>query len=494
MPWFIDRGFHSSVLNRVERRAAQAANAPFRGAMFARVRSSVPDSEQVSVESVLGEKTAPFAYPFASTNAWIRGQPEPDTIMTAIVGGDTNDIQPVGYYDPTKSQAAARYANVHANLRQQPSGAVPVRTQPYRVLSPGELDVGSRFAQIFLGFTDVMQMRGGTTHFTQQSTEAKLETPLFRLEGPAHSAGYALRDEMRFGVVRRAVPGASNPTLPSFIKGSGLNTRDPTAPLFAKEYSVLLDWFGTPGKLLDHRQGIVTEDDGSPARSAQTGRALRGRFHWHTTAGLTEVELDESGSFFMRTSTEATDGGALNIPTGPLLLNIGRSLTIQAVEDIRVSSTTGRHSVDAAAGFRVATPAQGEVSASGGLSLRSLGQILLDTPIGQGISLGSGQRHPVLVANPTYINTLQTYLSSELSLAGLLASYGAAAAAAFSALGPLTMAIDPTGTVNGLCLSAAGAAGAMAVGASATNAALSAHTPTIASMPVGFISGKTSSE
>jgi hypothetical protein len=98
------------------------------------------------------------------------------------------------------------------------------------------------------------------------------------------------------------------------------------------------------------------------------------------------------------------------------------------------------------------------------------------------------------VANPSYIATLQAYLSSELSLSGLMAAYGAASAAAFAALGPLTMLIDPTGTVNGLCLSAAGAAGAMATGATAVNAALAAHTPTLASMPAGFISGKASSE
>jgi hypothetical protein len=413
--------------------------------------------------------------------------------MTAIIGGDTHDIQPVGYFDPQKSSAASRYANVHANLRQQPSAAVPVQVQPYRVLNPGELDVGSRFAQMFLGLADVMQTRGGTTHFVQQSTEAQLQTPLIRIEGPAHFTGYALRDELRFGVVRRAVPGVSNPSLPSFIKGAGANTRDPTAPLFAKEYSVVLDWFGTPNKLLDHRQGIVIEDDGRPARSTQTGRALRGRFRWHTTAGVTEAELDESGSFLFRTSTEATDGGVLNIPTGPLLLNVGRSLTVQATEDIRMSAT-GRYSLDATAGFRMATPGQGEFSASGGLTHRSLGQILLDTPVGQGIALGAGLRYPVLVANPSYIATLQAYLSSELSLSGLMAAYGAASAAAFAALGPLTMLIDPTGTVNGLCLSAAGAAGAMATGATAVNAALAAHTPTLASMPAGFISGKTSSE
>lgn len=493
MPWVIDRGFHSSVLNRTERKAVRVANAPFRGTMFARVRGSLADSERVSVESVLGEKTTSFAYPFASTNAWIRGQPESGTVMTAIIGGDTNDIQPVGYYDPQKSTAAERYANAHANLRQQPSAPVPTQVQPYRILNPGELDIGSSFAQTFFGYGDVAQARGGTTHFSQQSTEARLETPLLRVEGPAHFTGYTLRDEIRFGVVRRAVPGASNPTLPSFIKGSGVNTRNPTAPLFAKEYSVLLDWFGTPGKLLDHRQGIVTEDNGTPARSAQTGRPLRGRFRWHTATGFTEAEVDESGSFFLRTATEATDGGAVAIPTGPLLLNIGRSLTVQTTEDTRFSAT-GRYSLDATAGFRLATPAQGEVNASGGLSLRSLGQILLDTPIGQGIALGAGLRYPVLVANPTYIATLQAYLSSELSLSGLLAAYGAAAAAAFGALGPLTMLIDPTGTVNGLCLAAAGAAGAMATGATATNAALAAHTPTLTSMPAGFISGKTSSE
>jgi hypothetical protein len=502
----LDRGFHFSVEARADRVNQQRADKPYTGAVFAKVLGGDASSERVAIESVVGDKTINFAYPFASANAWIRGMPEPTTTMVAIIGGDTGDLQPVGYYDPAKSAAAVQYADVAAGVRQNGStgGSVPTTVQPYRVLNPGEIDMGSEFAQTFMGLRDIHQSRGGLSHQVLTSLYASIDTPLHTIKGPAHQTGFALKDETRYGTVRRAVPGLSNPTQPSLIRTSFPNVRDPTAGLaFAKEHSVVLDWFGNlvQSKLIDHRQGHVTEDSGTPGTSVQFGRPLRARFQWYTLISNTNVEIDDAGNVAATTALEATDGVVLNVTTGNLLVNALQKLTFQSkINDIEMSTgPLSRFTVAAGiGGFRIGTPGRGDLNADSAIRARSLGTITLETPTPMAIQFGSlgGSlpKHPVLVANPTYLATQNTWLSAEAALDGTIGAYGTAAAQAWAAIGPLTMLIDPTGVVAGLCMAAAAAAGAMATSAVATNAALAAYMPTLVLMPGGYISGKTISE
>lgn len=498
----IDRGFHFSVEARANRVNQRRTDRPYMGGVFAKVVNGATDSERVKVTSVVGDRVINFAYPFSSTNAWIRGQPEATTTMLAVIGGDTGDLQPISYYDPLKSGAASAYAATAAGIRQNPAGSVDGRTQPYRVLNSGEIDSASEFAQTFMGLRDVHQSRGGLSHQTLTSLYASFETPLYTIKGHAHQTGAALKDETRYGTVRRSVPGTSSPTQPSLIIiPTAVNFRDPTAPVFAKEWTVILDWFGNAlqPKLIDHRQGHVYEDNGQGAVSTQTGKPLRGRFQWFTLASNTNVQIDDNGNFVVNTALEATDGGVVNIETGNFLLSALQKLTFQSkINDIEMSTgPLSRFVVSSGVGgFRIGTPGRGEIDAITGVEIKSLGQISINTPTPLGISLGvpGTPKYPVLVANPTYLSTHSAWLAAEATNLGMLSAYGAAAAAAWAAIGPLTVALDPTGTVASLCLSAGAAALALAPASAAANTALGAYIPTLTPMPGGNISMRTISE
>ncbi len=69
----VGKGFHWSVMARQERTRRSRDEMPFRGAMFSKVLAPDVSLERVSIESFLGQKVINFAYPFTSTNAWMRG-------------------------------------------------------------------------------------------------------------------------------------------------------------------------------------------------------------------------------------------------------------------------------------------------------------------------------------------------------------------------------------------------------------------------------------
>ncbi len=490
----LDKGYHWSVAARQARLNQNKQNLPFRGVVFAKVTAPVADREEVVVDSFLGQKTISYAYPFSSTNSWIRGQPEEGTTVVTVIGGDSKDIQPISYFDPGKANKVAAYVAAANQLRANPAG-LQATTPPYRNLTPGDVDMASNFAQTFLGLRDVHQSRGGLSHWTLTSQRARLETPLFEVLGSQHAASRVLNDEIRFGTVRRVTP-LSNPALPSLVKGPLPATNDPTRFPFAKEFSMVLDWYGLPGRLLDHRQGIVVEDDGTLARGQKTQRNLRARWRWASLVDTTRAEIDEGGNWYLGTSLEGTDGGAVEIPTGSFLLDVGQRINLRAKSDVEIASLLGRLNATANAGFRVATPALGEVEGTFGLQLKSAGSIQVDTPMPLGIQLGTPAaiKYPVLVANPSYVGSLQAWYSAELGANNMIAASETATAQAMAAIGPLMMLLDPSGATTGLCMAAGTAAVAAAAGATAAAAALTGHMPTLASMPAGFVSSKTVSE
>jgi hypothetical protein len=157
---------------------------------------------------------------------------------------------------------------------------------------------------------------------------------------------------------------------------------------------------------------------------------------------------------------------------------------------------TGAWSASGLQGFTLSTPSRGTVRALQGLSLQSLGVVSIESPLPSGIQLGSpgALKFPVLVGTPAFLSTLSAGWSAQAAADGTAATYAGAAAAAWSAIGPLMMAIDPSGTISSLCLAAAGAAGANIASQTAAAAAIGAHMPTLAPSPVGFVSTKTISE
>lgn len=506
----ISRGFHDSVNNRRDRENDTKQHLPFKGALYAKVRAPDGDSERVSVETIVGEEKTPFAYPFSSKNAWIRGQPEVTTTMLTILGSDTKELTPIGYYDPTKSGTAATYRTLAAGVRQNPEATVPNRARPYRTLAPGELDIASGFAQAYFGSGDIAQLRGGLSHLVLQSMHTAVQTPLLKIEGGAHTLDGNLRDEIRFGTVRRNTT-TSSPTLPALVKVEGTRRTDApgaqTLPLFAKEFSVMLDWMGDPEKLIDHRQGIVTADDGTFPQGGPSGRnKLRAQYRWFSDGGpgnlnFTTTEIDDKGNVLAQTSKDATRGIAIAIPNGDFLMNLGENQNGQwAVTtrgDAQIETKDGaRFAIVADGAFSINTSQRGEIKADGGIGIKSDGFINIDAKPGSGITLGdrSATKYPVLVANPDYLSTLSSYYSAQTTLASSIAAAAGQAAAAWSAVGPLLMLLDPSGAVMGTCLSAASGASTVASNAPQVSSAIGQHLPKLARMPSGFISAKTVSE
>jgi hypothetical protein len=495
------KGFHWSVDARRARSLEKRRNQPYDGTFFAKVASPL-ENERVFVQGALGDKIINFAYPFSSPNAWIRGQPEVDTTMLTLVGADSREMHPVGYFDGTKAGVVAKYETAASQLRENPTAEI-ADLIPYRALQPGDVDTASNFAQTFHGLKDVVQARGGLSHLSLTSKAASIDTPLFQVHGPAYRVSGSLTDEVRFGVVRRATS-SSSPTFPALVRSSQASVRNPTVTAFAKEHSVVLTSYGTPplaGKLIDHRQGNVVEDNGDLATSDATGQELRARYRWFSSGSETKAEIDQSGNWSLSTAIDALSGGQVSIQSGPFNMDVGRSFSAKVNQDIQFTSSIGSFIATATAGFRISTAASnGVIESLTGLRVTSQGAVVIESALPLGIRLGSPSlgvplpQYPILIANPTYVGTLQGWLGAESAFDGVIGSYGATAAAAWSAIGALVSLIDPTATVPSLCLSAAAAATAMSASAPIVTGAISAHLPTLGMNPAGFQSLKTVSE
>ena len=500
---FIDRGFHPSIEDRQERVHSNRQDMPFRGAIFSKVVTGASDSERVTVQTTVGTRNINFSYPFASRNAWIRGQPEESTTILSIIGGDSLDLQPVSYFDAAKSASARLHREKSQEIRDFPTEPVTGQTQPYRTLAPGELDMASKFAQTFMGKGDVYQARGGLSTMTMRSVESRHETPLLTVKGPMHSSKSdgRLIDEIRFGTVRRAVPGSSNPTNQSLVSIEGQNhTRDPGNPVFAKEHSMVIDWFGVPSTLVDHRQGIVVDNAGKQVISRQTANALRAQFQWFSENAATRAEIDDDGNVSVEVSSDASTGYVMSVPAGDLNLSVGGGDTggrflVRSTNDMNLSSDK-RFSMTASEGFSLQTKQRGEIRGQRSVSLRSKGNINLDTPTILGVNVGSpnATKYPALVAHPDYISSLNNYFAAQSTQSGSLMAYSMAASLAWSAIGPLAMLLDPSGTIMGMCLSAAEAAKQLSSSAPSVTSAVTQHLPRMSQMPAGFMSKKLASE
>ena len=103
-------------------------------------------------------------------------------------------------------------------------------------------------------------------------------------------------------------------------------------------------------------------------------------------------------------------------------------------------------------------------------------------------------KYPALVAHPEYIAGLTSYYSAQTAHASAVGTYGQQAAAAWAAIGPLAMLLDPSGVIMGLCQTAGAAAGIVAGTAPPVSNAIGTLLPKINQMPNGFMSRKLTSE
>jgi hypothetical protein len=482
------KGYSSSVLKTNWKYAQERSELPFRGAVFSKVTSVSANQEEVSLDGSVGEQAnASFAYPFATRQSWIRGMPEPGTTILSVIGADSKVMQPIGYVEPLKKGDVLRYNDLAFVLRNDlPLEAIP-QIIPYRNIQAAEIDAGSRFAQSFLGMDDANQQRGGLTHWLLTSQKAELDTALFIVNGAHHAVGLKLNDEARFGTVRRAKSDTFS-TLPDLVK---------IQDQYAKESTQILTWKGTPNTLIDHRAGNVVEDDGTTATSTTTGINLRARYQFYTFFDKTEATVDELGHFNLLVSSDATGTNQVNFLQSGLLLSAQTKVVLRSGDNFSIS-TRKTFNMDASTGFRIATPQTGNVSADSGLTLKSNSFVKLNTPVNLGVKVTSGLEpsfaFPVLVANPTYIETLNSFYGRLTAMMSQIINYGASTASSWSAVAAVVSILDPSGTTSSLCLKSGVTGAALASEAGLSSAALASHLATLTQNPGGFISVRTESE
>lgn len=441
-------GPHWSVVSHKRSQTSEHVNLPFRGTVFTKVLSSDPETEKVKVASIVGDHNKPteFAYAFNSRTGWIRGQPEDGTTMLSVIGADSKEVHAVSYYDPTKSGSVREYVNAANTIRSSPTSP-PAKTLGYRPIAPSEVDLASKFAQLFLGYRHHFSARGGLSHLLLSNSSAVVETAQLRVHGPHHVDNEVLNDEIRFGVVRRVTPNTT-PSTPALIREggvvAGLAGVVGGAPPFAKEVSVVLNGRGSPTKLLDHRQGHVIDDRGQPVLHSETRKRLRAIFRWGTESGYTTTEIDEDGNWQMTTPRSAGVGGLVKIPYGHFQMSVGRGMKYTANNDV-VFETSQAYRSKSAMGFFIHSQGTGEVKAQSKLDLLSSGLLTIKSDTPAGIHMGRGTKSPILLATPDFVTSYTELMNRLAAWAGAVTA--AMVPLAVASLGTSAGAISQGGSL-----------------------------------------------
>ncbi len=149
----------------------------------------------------------------------------------------------------------------------------------------------------------------------------------------------AIKDEERFGVVRRQDAGSYVDKFFPDDKGK----RGKEAIGFAKEHLIRLSnaQDASPAVLFDTRTGNAIDDEGMPYKLDSTNLNLRARAEYFTPAETSVLlQLDENGNFKIEHPVEANVGGTFMLPAGTLRAEIGRDFerTVGRNEDVNIGA------------------------------------------------------------------------------------------------------------------------------------------------------------
>ena len=454
---------------------ARNADLPFRGPFFSRVVDSA-GSERVKTRSIVGERTTPFVYAFSSARSWIRGQPATGTTMLSTINSEDNKLTPIAYYDPVKADVALSYAQVADAVRADPIGVQIPSMLAYRNLASDELDLASGYAQQFMGRTDLYSVRGGLSTFKMTSANSKLSTVCEMVTGPHHVAQSSLNDERRFGVVYRVTSPTVPVTRPRPVKVNGH---------FAKENTFVVSWKGLPGKLAEQRVGIVVDDNGRQVRDPVTGFALRSERSFYAQGGVSRENVDEQGNCSWSGSATAQVGGQVSWPSGGQRFIVGKTFDVVAQDDIRWVTTRNLNAL-AQESWTLTAVQEANILGVQAVNINSTGNVNVKTPAQ--IRLGIAPIHPVMVASPAYLGSLQAMLAA---VSAAMTAAAAADTTLAATLATLAIALPPAAAA---VAPSAGTLGAAAAAQGAVVGAISAHVATLIPAPVGCISIRTVSE
>lgn len=355
------------------------------------VDSASGETQAVRVTFSNGERDLSLPMPFDSKNSWIRSIPETGQQALLAYRSDNRDLVFLRYLDERPDKKIEGYKRAKTL---------------YRPLLPGEHEIhSSGIAQTYYGQRPLLEMRAGVIRswLDQDRAEIGQKAPLhhrqlweFKATG-GNVPSFAMGDEERFGVVRRAkaltpvaitgitarlalaktatVPPTKSPNFhlypyPDFSvpagplgapAGFGLtsfavaNATEALTPLtgkfktrpYAKEYLRVIKnpLFNPenglsilPVNLIDVREGHVFDDDGIQI-SGPNGAYLRAQHRYFTSIGdWTSFRVDELGNVNWDLSLAAVKGWVQSVPFGNYELKAGLDVSINA-SNIKTFST-----------------------------------------------------------------------------------------------------------------------------------------------------------
>jgi hypothetical protein len=348
--------------NRLRQRRNQKNQGFVEGAVFQGVISGDHDSlnEQVGVAYHAGERKMQTLHPYVGADSWIRVGAEAGQPVLAAQRPDSTVPELLAY--------AAVDQKVRTDTYQDGVGL-------YRPLQPGEIEIHSKgTAQAYYGRRPRCEHRAGIVRswLDQDRLESGARAPLHVRQCHLQKGG-SLGDEERFGVVARPSAGTTvskvkqeyvkadrviDPVLAASVAASALAAGIVAEPgPWAKEHTrILYSGALLPEKLLDIREGDVIDDSGSVVNLSSSGQPLRYKGEWFTEGllgGAFFIGIDKDGNFTVSAPDDASVGGDITIPSGDLILTLGKSHTCQIQTDYTLSTVDGSMTIDSKTGYQV---------------------------------------------------------------------------------------------------------------------------------------------
>lgn len=324
------------------RKAAQKTSAKLQGAdrpYFGFIKEYNAEADTTMVDSHGGRRIIANPQPHLGRTAWMRAAPEAGMGTLLIVRSDSQEPEHMRYWHTDTQQRLLAFRGNAKNLING-SGEL-VSAEAFRPLDEGEIDITSRGgANLYMGSRPHIDMRAGIISMKMDQDEAE-----FGMKAPLHiRRGYqndenAIKDEERFGVVRRQDAGSYVDKF--FPDDKGKRGKDASG--FAKEHLIRMSnaQGASPAVLFDTRTGNAIDDEGMPYKLDDTGLNLRARAEYFTPAETSVlVQLDENGNFKIEHPVEANIGGTFILPAGTLKARIGKDFerTVVRNEDVTIGA------------------------------------------------------------------------------------------------------------------------------------------------------------
>ena len=337
---------------------------------------SRPLTEYLDVRHAYGVHRIRQPHPYAGSQSWHRVGAEPGRKVLMHVRLDTRE--------PFASSYVA--ADARSDLPEARINQYNKAKDLYRPLQAGEQEISSSgTAQVFFGRRPVLDLRAGYVRgwYDQDTLEAGARAVTHVRELHLNKVG-TVGDEERLGAVTRpsllslvqrktvaAPPGSSMPVNPTI--NASLLSDDPATiaalvaiPDFepAKEKTWVLRTGTGTDKVIDHREGHVTDDTGlfmmgklggqlryrKKIYGALLGAAFSGMATGVASAGTGsdtfEEQVDDNGNYYIGLPPTATTGIKIEIPAGKFHVKAGvASAELEFATDGSISMKATRDAI-----------------------------------------------------------------------------------------------------------------------------------------------------